>query len=258
MKGLTLVKLGGSLITDKSRPFTERMDVIRRLAGEIASARGEREISLVIGHGGGSYPHKPARDYRVHEGFKGPESWKGFSLVQDAAATLNRIITRAIIDAGEHAISVQPSACCIAEGKRIKEWYTTPIKKILESGILPVVYGDVGIDLKQGMCILSTEEILAFLARKLKGKRLIMCGKVDGVIVRGKVIPEITRGSYPEIRKHLAGSDGIDVTGGMAHKIEQSLELAKNGIEVEIINGEKQNFLKRALLGESGLGTIIR
>jgi isopentenyl phosphate kinase len=36
------------------------------------------------------------------------------------------------------------------------------------------------------------------------------------------------------------------------------LELAKLGIESEIINGEKEGYLKRALLGERGLGTVIR
>ena len=33
------LKLGGSLITDKTRPHTPRLEVLRRLAGEVAAAR---------------------------------------------------------------------------------------------------------------------------------------------------------------------------------------------------------------------------
>jgi len=35
MKELTLIKLGGSLITDKGKPYTAEPQVIRRLAKEI-------------------------------------------------------------------------------------------------------------------------------------------------------------------------------------------------------------------------------
>ena len=258
MKDLTLVKLGGSLITDKSRPFTERPQVIKRLAWEINAARKETGMKLIIGHGGGSYPHKPATDYQTHKGVTGSDSWKGFAIVQDAAATLNRIVTTELIAAGELAVSMQPSACCIAESSKVKDWFTKPIEMLLQADLLPVVYGDAGLDRKQGVCILSTEEILGYLARKLNGKRIIMCGNVDGVLVGGQVVPEITNKNYKEIKPHLSGSAGIDVTGGMALKIEQSLELAKKGIEVEIINGERPDFLKRALLGERNLGTIIK
>ncbi|MGA3021078.1 MAG: hypothetical protein ABSD68_03970, partial [Candidatus Micrarchaeales archaeon] len=66
MKNLVLVKLGGSLITDKTSPFTPNLDVIKRLAKEIHEAREEKGMSLIIGHGGGSFPHKPAKDYRTN------------------------------------------------------------------------------------------------------------------------------------------------------------------------------------------------
>jgi isopentenyl phosphate kinase len=55
----------------------------------------------------------------------------------------------------------------------------------------------------------------------------------------------------------LKGS-GIDVTGGMVLKVKKLLQIAKLGVESEIINAAKPDVLKRALLGEEGLGTIIR
>ena len=68
MRELVFVKLGGSLITDKTKPFTARMDIIKRLAEEIHEAKGEGKLKLLIGHGGGSFPHVPAKKYQVHKG----------------------------------------------------------------------------------------------------------------------------------------------------------------------------------------------
>lgn len=258
MGDLILLKLGGSLITDKSKPFTARMDVIQRLVQEIHNARKERVFRLILGHGGGSFPHSSAKKYQTQNGFVNDDSKKGIAVVQNDAAKLNRIIVDALLEVGENAVSIQPSGTCIAEDKKITEYYTKPLEMLLVDRLLPVVYGDVGLDLKQGCCILSTEEILGFLARKLGAKRVIMAGKVDGVMAGQELIPQITQGNFEEVKQHIQGSDGIDVTGGMIHKIEQSLRLARDGVQVEIINGDKPNLLKRALLGEENLGTLIK
>ncbi len=265
MDELILVKLGGSLITDKSRPFTEKMDVIERLVKEIHEAKKEGNLRIILGHGGGSYPHEPAKKYLTHKGMSGEESVKGLSLVQDAAARLNRIIVKALIDAGENAISVSPSSCTIAEDSRIKEWYTKPLEKYLEYRMLPVVYGDPGIDSKQGFCILSTEELFYYLSKKLGPCKIIMCGKTDGVFTAdpnkeksAKHISEITPETYKDVEKFLTNSDGIDVTGGMLLKVKRAVELAREGIETQIINGTKPNNLKKALLNQEVTGTVIR
>lgn len=265
MKDLVLVKLGGSLITDKIKPFTPRLDVIKRLAREIHEVREEKGIKIIVGHGGGSFPHKPAKDYRTNDGIINKESYKGISIVQDAASQLNRIIVKSLIEAGENAVSVQPSAGFIAENGRIKEWYLEPIKEMLRHDLLPVPYGDVALDIKKGCCIISTEEILNYLARQLGSKRIILFGITDGVFDKdpnedsdARLIPEINSKNYEDVKRYLSGSSGIDVTGGMLHRVNRMFELTKIGVKAEIINGEKENYLKRSLLGEKRLGTIIR
>src|SRR4030042_2043405 len=105
---LVFVKLGGSVITDKAKPFTERKDVINRLATEIHSSQERTGATLIVGHGGGSYPHVPAERYKTHLGIVSEESRMGSALVQDAASRLNRIVVNALLTAGEPAISVQP------------------------------------------------------------------------------------------------------------------------------------------------------
>jgi isopentenyl phosphate kinase len=150
--------------------------------------------------------------------------------------------------------------------------FLEPIKKLLDFDMLPVPYGDVGLDKKKGCCIISTERIFDYIARNLSKidknyriSRIILCARVNGVFTDNpdvnsyaELIKEITPKNIKEIESSLKGSFGIDVTGGMLHKVNMMLELAKLGIESEIINAKEPDLLKRALMGEKGLGTIIK
>ncbi|MCD6402266.1 isopentenyl phosphate kinase family protein, partial [bacterium] len=240
-------------------------EIIKRIAKEISLAKKEKSFRLLIGNGGGSYPHVPAKKYKTAEGVINKNSYKGIAEVQDAASRLNRIVIRALLDAGENAISVQPSSVCLTKNSRIVEFYTKPLEIFLEKGMVPVIYGDVGLDLKKGCSIISTEELFVFLAKKLKPKRIIFAGIVDGVFTAdplkqpdAKLITEINSKNYPKIKKMLSGSAGIDVTGGMLLKVEKCLELAQVGVVSYIINGAVKNRLKDTLLKKRVKGTVIR
>jgi isopentenyl phosphate kinase len=269
MNELILIKFGGSVITDKSKPFTEDMDTIKRLAKEIHEARQEKKFKLIIGHGGGSYPHTYAAEFRTNEGVINERSYEGIAKVQNSASMLNRIIVEELINAGENAVSINPSSCTMAENGTIKKMFLEPIEKLLEFDMLPVPYGDVCLDLKKGCCILSTERILSYIARefnkKYKISRILLCGRVDGVFTDNpdknpdaKLIPVITQKNIKKIENDLKGSSSTDVTGGMMHKVKMMLELTDIGIESDIINVKKPEILKKSLLGERGLGTIIQ
>ncbi len=262
MKDLIMVKLGGSLITDKSKPYTVRHDVLNRLAREIRESDNK---NLIVAHGQGSFGHQPAHEYQIQKGIINEKSYRGLSIVQDVAAKLNRIVVEAFIKIGLNAITVQPSCSAVCKNGRIIEWDLAPIEQMLKHSQLPVPYGDIGFDLAKGCCIISADEIMNYFARNMRAKRVIMVGKVDGVMTadpnkdrNAKLIPKITIKNYSKIKSSLTGSDGVDVTGGMLSKVESILELAKFGIESDIINGDKPGYLKRALMGEKGLGTMIK
>jgi len=261
---LVLVKLGGSLLTNKNKKESLKKKVLKRIVKEIHSARQKTDCSLVVGHGGGSYPHFPAKKYKVHEGIFNEESVKGFVLTQDAAARLNRIVVREFIDAGEKAVGVQPSACFVCERNRIVFSFLKPVAEMLSHGIIPVPYGDAVVDTDLGVTILSTERILREIAMKMEAKRIIIVSNVEGVFTddpakskKAELIPEITSENYEKIKHYLSGSAGVDVTGGMIHKVDEMLALSEFGIESQIISGLKKGNLEKAILGES-VGTVIR
>jgi len=263
---IVLVKLGGSVITDKSRPFNERRDVIARLTEEMHSSRVRMGIRLIVGHGGGSYPHVPAKKYRTHLGLIDDDSLTGVALVQDAASRLNKIVVGSLLQAGEPAVSIQPSSAAVAKDSKIVSWDLSALKLMLEAGLVPVPYGDVGMDLAKGVCILSTEEIFRYLSVELKPSRVIVGSDVDGVYdedpqknARAKKIPLITLENAVEVLPSLGGANTVDVTGGMRSKVLTLLELVREvDVECEVLNLLVPGNLEDALNGERGRGTLIR
>jgi len=264
--GLIFVKLGGSVITDKAKPFTEREYVIKRLAREIHSAHIHTGLRLLLGHGGGSYPHIPANQYKTYLGLIGEDSRIGIALVQDAAARLNRIVVNALISEGEKAVSIQPSCAAVSRDGRIVSWDLRPIRLMLNLNLTPVPYGDVSMDLSTGCSILSTEELFRYLGLKLRPHRVIVGSDVDGVYNQdpkknsaAQKIPLITIENVNSVLPSLGGANNIDVTGGMRSKVLSLLELAKMaGVECEILDISKPGNLEDALNGKKGVGTIIR
>lgn len=264
---LFLIKLGGSLITDKTKPYTPRLDVIKRLVKEIKDASLDG-IKMIIGHGGGSFPHVSATKYKIYKGFINDDSIYGMAIVHNDAMKLNSILMNELLRAGVNAFPIQPSSIAITEDSRIKEMYIEPIKILLKYCVIPVVYGDVGIDLKKGCCIMSTEEIFRYIALKLRDEYdpfIIMCEVVDGIYTKdplrysdAEFISEVSRENIDEVKKYLSLSHGIDVTGGMAHKVDILFELAKKGINSIIINGLIEDNLRKVLNGKSVKGTIVK
>ena len=256
---LVFIKLGGSVIT-QPRPYTLNLRKIRQLAKEIHQLRQTMGFKLVLGNGGGTFPHISAQKFRTNEGIINEKSLEGISKVENDASRLNQIIVRELIRAKENAISVQPASISISEKGKIKHFYLEPLLNYLRLNLIPVLYGDVVIDLKKGCAILSTEEIFGYLAEKLKPEKVIMLTNVEGVYIssdnKKKLIREINKDNFRELKKYFKGSGRTNVTGGMLHKVEKSIEIAKKGVEVNIIGSKKGN-LEKSLRGER-IGTTIK
>jgi len=256
------LKLGGSLITDKTRAYTARRDGLARLAGEVRQALDAApDLRLLIGHGAGSFGHWAARPYGTRQGVRTPAQWRGYTEVAAAAARLNRIVADAFLEAGVPVLSVQPSASARCHDGTLEYLDTHPMHTALTRGLVPLVYGDVALDEVRGGTIVSTEDIFLYLAGELRPARILLLGEVDGVLDSGGVvIPYITPSDLPALREMLAGSAGVDVTGGMADKVARMVELVQRYPEacVHILSGTEPGLLTRMLL-DAGLrvGTRI-
>lgn len=276
MKELVFLKLGGSLITDKTQPYTPQLDIIKDLAIQIVTAlRTQPNLRLVIGHGAGSFGHVPASEYHTRDGLprSSPLShrerdetednyWKGFAEVWYQASALNRFVMNALHKAGVSTISLPPSSSVIASDGKVFVWETTPIRMALASRIVPVIFGDVVFDEVRGGTILSTEDLFMHLAHALNPERILLAGIESAVWedfpARTRQIEKITPGSYSQFSEGVGKSTGADVTGGMESKVAQMLEVVQKNPEltVQIFSGAQPGNIVRALTGEL-LGTLI-
>jgi isopentenyl phosphate kinase len=260
---LQLLKLGGSLITIKTRPHTPRLDVLRRLAEEIAATwRQHPGLRLIIGHGAGSFGHVSAKKYGTRQGVHTPEEWLGFAEVWWDASALNRLVMEALRAAGLPAIALPPSASVIAREGQVERWDLAPLDAALQAGLLPVVFGDVIFDTVRGGTILSTEDLFAHLARRLRPARLLLAGIEMGVWadypMNSQMVKEITPENLSAVAPALGGSAATDVTGGMASKVQEMLKLIQEipGLEVLIFSGERPGLVREALCGTK-VGTML-
>ena len=259
---MLFLKLGGSLITDKTGVEVMRPDVLKRLAGEIAQARANNpDLHLVIGHGGGSFGHVAAARHNTRQGVQTAEQWYSFAEVHAAMARLNRLVVEALLAADVPALSLQPSTLAHCENGRITTINAVPIQAALDAGLVPVIYGDVAFDAGQGGTIISTEEIMAALARDLRPLWLLLAGVTEGVLDQaGQLIPSITPATVPQIEAALGGSHGTDVTGGMASKVRGMLALTAQHptLQVRIFSGLVAETVGRVLIKpETAVGTRI-
>lgn len=264
MKELILIKLGGSVITDKKRKFTAHGKTILRIAREIKKARKIiNKTHFIIGHGSGSFGHTPAAKYKTKDGIINKDSVYGMALTEDAARRLNMIVVNNFLREKLPVFSFSPASFLVSDAEINRESYLDPIKNALLTGAIPVVYGDVIMDTKIGCTIFSTEKVFSILAKEL-GRwykiRAIYCTDVDGVYDKnGKTIPVISGKNFDLVKKSILGAKGVDVTGGMLHKVEESLAILKKyDISTLIINGAKPGNLEKAIRNREVLGTKIQ
>jgi isopentenyl phosphate kinase len=176
---------------------------------------------------------------------------------------LNRFVMESLRAAGLPAIALAPVSAVISRDVRVARWDLTPLRSALAVGLLPVIYGDVIFDEARGGTILSTEDLFAHLTRELRPSRILLAGLEEGVWedfpARTRLVGEIPLQSYEAMRAGIGASSSVDVTGGMAAKVEQMFDLMREIPELtaSIFSAEEAGNLSRALAGEA-VGTTLR
>src|SRR5450759_111176 len=264
MNHLILLKLGGSLITEKSKRHTARLNTIHRIAYEIAaSLKHQPGLKLVIGHGSGSFGHVPAHLYHTRQGVTSREQWRGYAEVWHEARLLNQIVLESFYSAGLPVIAFPPSACAVTTRGIVTHWDLYGLQAALQANLIPVVNGDVVIDQALGGTIVSTEDVFGYLAPELKPERILLAGLEPGVWADypdcTRLHPIITPADRDQISAGVSGSATVDVTGGMLDKVNHLLDLVQQIAHLEgmIFSGEGEGQIGQALSGAS-FGTVIR
>lgn len=262
---LYFIKLGGSVITDTSKPSTHRQDQIERLLGEIKKAKLSKGFGLVIGHGGGSFGHIIAKEHMLHEGLKGKEGAKGHVKTHAAMRQLNTIVVDAATDLELNPYPFAPSSFAHSHDRKIVGGNLEGIKIAINNGFVPIVHGDVMFDGKQGVSIASTEEVFRFLSTGIRPDKIIIGTDMDGVFDRdpsansdAKLVPLIDASNIDAILLGVGGARKVDVTGGMKTKLELLYEMVKRtGAIGYIVNAGKPGVIEKLLISGETNGTKV-
>ncbi len=248
-----ILKIGGSVLTEKDSEELARLDNIERIANEIASFKSEFDSDIILIHGAGSFGHPQAMKYRLNEEFNA----EGAYLTHVSVKKLNSMVLESLNDAGVHSLPVHPLNSCLLENGKIVYFQLDQIKLMLNRGIMPVLHGDVVMDTVKGVAVLSGDRIIPYLAPLLKASRIGAGSNVDGVLdEKGDVIKKITPRSFLSMKKNIKGSSSTDVTGGMLGKVSELLELANRGISSRVFNASRKGIVFGFLKGED-TGTLI-
>ncbi len=216
----TVLKLGGSVVTEKDNPEQVDEATLAQTADDIAGSGVER---LVVVHGGGSFGHYHAATHDVTT-TRGTHDPGAVADIHGAMKTLNRRVVDALLARDVAAVPVHP----LSLGARGADGDLTlpaeSVRTLLNEGFVPVLHGDLVAHQEKGATVVSGDELVTSLAGSLAAERVGMCSTVPGVLdTEGEVITHIE--AFEDAAAALGASEATDVTGGMAAKVRSLLTL---------------------------------
>jgi isopentenyl phosphate kinase len=251
-----VIKLGGSVITDKSKKNTYKHDVTLRLVSEIVAAQKQ----IIVVHGAGSFGHILAKKYELHKGYKNKDKLPGIAEVQRDVKVLSLKVLDTFLEGGMNAVSLAPSAFLVNQASNIKHMDTGNFRRYLEADITPITFGDVVVDESLMFSIVSGDQLMLELAKVFRPEMVIFVADVDGIYTGNpnldkdaQLLPTVNK----EVLSGIGESQGEvdDVTGSILGKSKIMLEIAAHGMDTIILNGNAQNRLKDALMGRNVICT---
>ena len=129
------------------------------------------------------------------------------------------------------------------------------INEIAKSGLTPITFGDALWFGQKKSYILSGDVIMTTIAKVLKPRLSLFVLNVDGVYsdLKTKKLIHDFKKETPKIQENV-----MDVTGGMTRKITEANKMAKAGLKVFFVNGNKPKRISDAILGKKFEGTLFR
>ena len=267
-KKITVIKLGGALITDKSTPYKMREDIIETAANEIKECLDLGLIEgLILVHGVGSFGHPPVLKYELYKGFRSPEQLIHLSNTQQIVNQL-RIKIVEIFQKADIPINLM-HASSIAIGNKMKITFSffDAMKGYLSLGMVPLIGGDMMYDNGMGFSVCSGDQLSVVISRELKANRLIFATDVAGIYdsdpkinKEALLIREISMDKVEAIIKQLDESKAADASGRMKGKLmtlTSIKDLIKSGLDTAILSMMQPKILKNFLEGNDVPATRV-
>lgn len=266
-QSLTIIKLGGALLTDKQQPFTLRATVLTQVVNELKSCQDDGLVGqLILVHGVGAFGHPPVVQYKLHKGLQSPSQLIHLTYAQNCVLTLRQRIAETCHGAGLAVATILPSSCMTADGFVATTHFYDAIAGFLKLGMIPLLGGDVLADRQVGFMVYSGDKLAVDLALQFGADRLIFATAVDGIYDQDPVQhPQARRLTQWSLRgldtatAHLDRRQQLDASGAMAGKLEaahRAYDAIAAGLRVHVISMMNTDNL-RELLSGNAIGTQL-
>jgi len=227
-KEMVIVKFGGSLITDKS---SDKPKINRLHLEAIGKILNQKNYDLIVVHGAGSFGHPIAKKFGIATGLDGSHGQeKAIKETREQVQELNNILCNYMNAEGISTASIAPSSTMTTNGpKEIIDFPFELFDRALKENKIPITFGDVTQDEKQGISILSGDILMMELTKYYEPLYSIFVMDHPGVYDGDPNNPDSKIKSIINIEtiKNLnSNQKGADVTGGLVGKIECAVEMA--------------------------------
>lgn len=265
---ILVLKLGGSVLTDKSVSYKLREGVLDAVATEIKECIDLGLIkSLVIVHGVGSFGHPLVLKYNLHRGFIDKGQLISMSKTQQIVNELRKSIAAKFLEKGIPVNLMHASSLLIGDKMVITDPTFESLKGFLSLGMVPLIGGDMMYDNSMGFSVCSGDQLAVVLSRVLLAKQLLFATDVPGVFDKdpksGEHAHLLREININEIEQFLSTKNETaknDASGKMRGKL-LSLALIRDqiqeGLKVAILSMNKKGILKNYLKGEESELTKI-
>ena len=247
---MILIKLGGSVITDKTRYRTFNSGIVSRLCREIKESGKE----VMIVHGAGSLGHVLAKEHDINSGFKEETQIPAVARICYDVRELNSMVVSELISAGIPSVSVPTGSCFVMDNRDLIFENDEPVRRFRDLGIVPVLFGDVVTDRSLGFAICSGDQIMERLADLFDPELVVFVSDIDGLYDKN---PRTERDAvlYDEVDSRVLKEvstkyDVDDVTGGVRAKMESMLRMCSGSRCCVLVNGNAEGRLLKLLRGE--------
>jgi acetylglutamate kinase len=252
-----VIKMGGSVLSNK--------DLFNSLIQDIVILK-KLGLSIFLIHGGGLKISKRLDELNIKSHFINGlrvTDEKIIDTVEDVLIEFNKEIVSALkkqsCEAKEITSKKNNVITVRCENKNLgfvgtpSQVHKELLINIVKANEIPVI-ASLGLDKKNQTFNINADSVAGSIAKELKARRLLILSDVEGVLDKDKkLISEINSDQAKQMIK-----DEV-VSGGMIPKVNNCLDVAKNGVKaVCIIDGRKKHSILFELLSDKGSGTLIR
>jgi isopentenyl phosphate kinase len=255
---MIILKLGGSVITDKAQKQSFKTEIMNNLASQIKKA--DKEVIII--HGAGSFGHILAKEHNLNDGFFKDSQLLGFSQTHSMVQKLSNLVIDCLNKHNIPAVAIPPHSILTLKDHKPAKMDFDIFSYYIKHGFTPVTFGDVALDESLRFSICSGDLLVELLTKHFKPDKVVFAIDEDGLFSsnpkKDKNAKLIDKANVKDLEKLTTTLDShADVTGGMAGKINTIKTISKQGIETILVNGNKPDRLYKVLIGEDCTKTVI-